>query len=89
MCWLIIVLPASWWGNFVQQIKFGFFSWYIFSQTVPVTALKHIDVSNNFDDFIENFVDFINGHGIFTVVICYSRDEMYDKSSIGMEIQSK
>ena len=47
-----------------------------FSQTVPVTALEHKYASNNIEDAIETFVDFINCYGGFTLVIWYSRGEI-------------
>ena len=55
-----------------------------FPQTVPITALDHTDSSDNLEDVIENFADFINGLGGFTVVMWYSRDKINGKSLISM-----
>ena len=50
-----------------------------FPQAIPVTSLEHTDASNNIEDAIENCVDFINDHGVFTVFMWCYRGAINDK----------
>ena len=59
--------------NLSKKFNLDLFQDKYFLQTVQVAALEHNDASDNLEYSIENFVDFINNHGEFTVVMWYSR----------------
>ena len=71
-----------------KNFNLGIFQDKYFPQTIPVTELEHTYAKNNLEYSIEIYVDFINDHGGFRVVVWYSRGEINDKSSIDMATQS-